>query len=158
LEEEYKWLDKIPDIELGKRYYNLRKHKWGHWSADENKRLTVSEKLSAAMKSRVKQGNYLNEGNWKKGHEPWNKGKKIGPQNPETIEKRANSNRKKRGPYKGNSEYSGTQKRANDPNHIKGEYRKPPSRKGSKLSEEQKKKMSEKWKQIWHERKQTNHS
>lgn len=48
LEEEHKWLSKISDIELGKRYYNLRKHKWGHWSADENKRLTIGQKISAS--------------------------------------------------------------------------------------------------------------
>jgi hypothetical protein len=48
LEEEHKWLDKIPDNELGKRYYNLRKHKWGHWSTDENRRLTVGQKISAS--------------------------------------------------------------------------------------------------------------
>ena len=28
LEEEYKWLQLIPDNQLGKKYYNLRKHKW----------------------------------------------------------------------------------------------------------------------------------
>ena len=46
LEEEHKWLSKIPDVELGKRYYNLRKHKWGHWSTDEKRRLTVGQKVS----------------------------------------------------------------------------------------------------------------
>lgn len=45
LEEEHKWLSMIPDDELGKRYYNLRKHKWGHWSTDENQRLLISEKI-----------------------------------------------------------------------------------------------------------------
>jgi len=157
LDEEYKWLKLINEHELGKRYYNLRQHRWGHWSTDTNNSLPIRQKLSNAMKKRIEQGNYLNSSHWKKGNEPWNKGKTIGPQEQEVIEKRANSNRKKRGPYKGAVEYSGTQKRANDPNHIKSEYRKPPSRKGISHSDETKKKLSEKWKQIWNERKQINH-
>ena len=52
LDEEHKWLDKIPDDELGKRYYNLRKHKWGHWSTDENRRLNVGQKISEKNKGR----------------------------------------------------------------------------------------------------------
>ena len=48
LDEEYKWLELIKENELGKKYYNLRKHKWGHWSTDENKRLTVGQKISAS--------------------------------------------------------------------------------------------------------------
>ena len=31
LEEEYKWLNLIKDGELGKRYYNLHNHHFGHW-------------------------------------------------------------------------------------------------------------------------------
>ena len=48
LDEEHKWLEMIPDDQLGKRYYNLRKHKWGHWSTNENKRLTVGQKIAAS--------------------------------------------------------------------------------------------------------------
>lgn len=48
LEEEHKWLSLISETKLGKRYYNLRKHKWGHWSINENKRLTVGQKISAS--------------------------------------------------------------------------------------------------------------
>lgn len=48
LEREYEWLSMIPDKQLGKRYYNLRKHKWGHWSTDENKRLSIGQKISAS--------------------------------------------------------------------------------------------------------------
>jgi hypothetical protein len=46
LEEEYKWLTKIQNHELGKRYYNLHNHHFGHWSTDENSRLSVGEKIS----------------------------------------------------------------------------------------------------------------
>jgi hypothetical protein len=61
LDEEYKWLQLIPDDELGKKYYNLRKHKWGHWSTDENKRLTVGEKISASP-NRAKNISNANKG------------------------------------------------------------------------------------------------
>lgn len=44
--EEHKWLDLIKDEELGKKYYNLSKHKPGHWSTDPNARLTIGQKLS----------------------------------------------------------------------------------------------------------------
>jgi len=48
LEEEYKWLKLIKKEELGKRYYNLSNHHHGHWSIDENTRLTVGQKISAS--------------------------------------------------------------------------------------------------------------
>lgn len=48
LHEEYRWISKIKDDELGKRYYNLHNHHFGHWSTDENKRLTVGQKISAS--------------------------------------------------------------------------------------------------------------
>jgi hypothetical protein len=48
LEEEHIWLQHINDDELGNKYYNLRKHKWGHWSTDENKRMSVGQKISAS--------------------------------------------------------------------------------------------------------------
>jgi hypothetical protein len=35
----------ISEEELGKRYYNLRQHKWGHWSTDKNSRQTVADKI-----------------------------------------------------------------------------------------------------------------
>lgn len=54
LEEEHKWLSMISNEELGKRYYNLRKHRWGHWSTDENKRLTVGQKISASPNRNAK--------------------------------------------------------------------------------------------------------
>ena len=46
LEEEYRWLSKITENELGKRYYNLHNHHFNHWSTDENKKLTVGQKVS----------------------------------------------------------------------------------------------------------------
>lgn len=49
-EEEHKWFSLIKDEELGKKYYNLRKHKWGHWTTDVNSKLTISEKISQKTK------------------------------------------------------------------------------------------------------------
>lgn len=48
LEKEHQWFSLIKEEELGKKYYNLRKHKWGHWSTDINSRLTVGQKISAS--------------------------------------------------------------------------------------------------------------
>lgn len=45
LDEEFKWLKLIPDDLLGKRYYNLKKHHYGHWANSDN-RMTVAEKLA----------------------------------------------------------------------------------------------------------------
>jgi hypothetical protein len=45
-EIEYKWLSMIDDTDLGKKYYNLMNHKWVHWSSDENRLLSVKEKVS----------------------------------------------------------------------------------------------------------------
>jgi NUMOD3 motif len=49
LNEEHKWLQMISDDELGKKYYNLRKHKWGHWSTDISSNLSVQEKIKATL-------------------------------------------------------------------------------------------------------------
>ena len=56
LEEEYRWLSKIKSEELGKRYYNLHNHHFGHWSSDENLRMTVGQKISAAPDRKRKIG------------------------------------------------------------------------------------------------------
>lgn len=44
LEEEFKWLQLINEKELGKRYYNLSKKHFGHWSTDEQTAKSLSEK------------------------------------------------------------------------------------------------------------------
>jgi hypothetical protein len=46
--EEHKWLSLIEENNLGKKYYNLRQHLWGHWSTDKNSLMTVGEKISAS--------------------------------------------------------------------------------------------------------------
>lgn len=61
LEEEFKWLSLIKDDELGKKYYNLHNHHFGHWSTDENSKLSVGEKISLSHKK------YENWGHWNVG-------------------------------------------------------------------------------------------
>ena len=38
LKEEYKWLSKIKKDDLGKRYYNLHNHHFGHWTTDNDQK------------------------------------------------------------------------------------------------------------------------
>lgn len=47
---EGKWLNRIPEVELGKKYYNLTKHINGHWTSDDQKRMSVRQKISEAKK------------------------------------------------------------------------------------------------------------
>jgi hypothetical protein len=48
LAEEYVWLSKIKDHELGTKYYNLHNHHFGHWSSNPETRLTIGQKISAS--------------------------------------------------------------------------------------------------------------
>lgn len=64
LQEEYKWLSMIKKEELGKKYYNLHNHHFNHWSADENSKLKISEKISKHHKETPDFGK-------------WNKGKSL---------------------------------------------------------------------------------
>jgi len=45
LEAEYHYLKMIKPEELRKRYYNIRNHHWGHWSANPDTR-SIREKIS----------------------------------------------------------------------------------------------------------------
>jgi hypothetical protein len=49
LEKEFEWLSLIPDDQLGKRYYNMNKHHFGHWTATDDHR-KVTTKISEAIK------------------------------------------------------------------------------------------------------------
>lgn len=46
---EYKYLSLIKDEELGKKYYNLTKHRNGHWASNITKKLTISQRISITM-------------------------------------------------------------------------------------------------------------
>jgi hypothetical protein len=52
LEEEYKLLFLIKDEELGKKYYNLSRRHFGHWSNNESQKMSVGKKISAIQKGR----------------------------------------------------------------------------------------------------------
>jgi hypothetical protein len=46
---EHRWLQMIKPEELkGKRYYNLRNTRFGHWSLEKDSRLTVGQKITQA--------------------------------------------------------------------------------------------------------------
>jgi hypothetical protein len=84
LEEEYKWLQLIPDTDIGIKYYNLSKKHFGHWSNDESSTLTVKQKLSEASKKLHQTPEY---------REKYIEGrKKMPPQTQEQINKRAIAN------------------------------------------------------------------
>jgi hypothetical protein len=94
LDEEHKLLSKIHDVELGKRYYNLRKHKWGHWSTDENKRLSVGQKISEKNKGR--ETPWMKRPKSKETKEKLSlhfKGRKIGPMDEEHKKKISEGNK-----------------------------------------------------------------
>jgi hypothetical protein len=102
LEIEHKWLSQIKDEQLGKKFYNMSKKRFGHWSCDEQLRDQVSKKLigrkhseetkklisdkkkgkksvpcSEEKKKKISIANKGKKGQWNKGgtgHAPWNKG------------------------------------------------------------------------------------
>lgn len=47
---EGRWLNMIPEVELGKKYYNLTNHVNGHWTSDDQKRMSIRQKISEAKK------------------------------------------------------------------------------------------------------------
>lgn len=50
LNEENRWLGMIKEHEIGKKYYNLRIHEFGHWSTNKDLSLGVSERISLRTK------------------------------------------------------------------------------------------------------------
>jgi hypothetical protein len=54
IDEEYRFLQMIKPEELKIRYYNLHNHYFNHWSTDEEKSLTLREKISKATKEAMK--------------------------------------------------------------------------------------------------------
>lgn len=83
LVEEGKWLGLIQGHLLGVKYYNLRNTPSNHWTADEDKRLTIGQKISTSVKAHREtpegQANYLAGIEKKRGRK----------QSSETIAKRA---------------------------------------------------------------------
>lgn len=45
------WLSLIESAEIGSRYYNLTNHQNGHWTSEEQRRLSIGEKISASVKA-----------------------------------------------------------------------------------------------------------
>lgn len=57
-ESEQKWLNLIKEGEVGKRYYNLNTNCLYHWAANQEKQLTIREKLSCAQKKNFEDPEY----------------------------------------------------------------------------------------------------
>lgn len=83
LAEEHRWLQMIPDEELGSKYYNLTNHLNGHWTTDDGKSLTIKQKLSAAQKKNFEDPAYRER--------YMETRKRLPPQSDETREKRRQS-------------------------------------------------------------------
>jgi len=132
LSEEHKWLSLIQDDELGKKYYNLSKKHFGHWSNNEESNKSIRQKLSEASKGKT----------------PWNKGKphseetKQKMRKPKSEESKLNMSKAKLGrtsPFKGkNRNYSDETRQKMG--HLKGKT----------LSDSTKKKMSDNRKNKLH--------
>lgn len=50
INKEYEWLSLISEHELKTKYYNLTQHKNGHWTTEEERVKTLSEKISQKTK------------------------------------------------------------------------------------------------------------
>ena len=123
LETEYKWLQLIKDEELGKKYYNLTKRHFGHWTnLDDEKRLTINEKISKNTKAAMSRDDVR-----EKMEAVWEKNKDRVQSEEEKI-KRANSNR-------GKKRTEETKRKIGQANSM--------SLKDRKLSEETKQKLSD---------------
>ena len=81
--EESKWQALIKDHELKTRYYNIRRHGDNHWTTDEQKSLTIKQKLSAAQKRNFEDPEYKAKFMVTR--------KNLPPQTAETREKRRQS-------------------------------------------------------------------
>jgi hypothetical protein len=91
LNEEYRWLSMIKEEELGKKYYNLHNHCFGHWSTNSETAKIVLQKQAETVsnmsedkknemkrkQSVAKKGKRMStKTEFKKGQIPWNKGLK----------------------------------------------------------------------------------
>jgi hypothetical protein len=59
LDSEYKWLSLVEDKHIGIKYYNLRKHKWGHWSTDLDSNKKVADRVSEHQRKLVLDGTHF---------------------------------------------------------------------------------------------------
>jgi hypothetical protein len=118
MDEEFKWLNLVPDEQLGNKYYNLSKRHFGHWSSNEEKLKSVGEKISDSVKQLHQDPEY---------REKYLEGlKKRPPQTKEQIQKRSDA-------LRGKPRSEETKKKISDTNT--GKVNGP-------LSEETKKKLS----------------
>lgn len=79
LEEEHKWLSLIDDVELGYKYYNHSKHRFGHWSntpqADSIRKICVAKtKPTLTPEELIERGRRISEAKAKRKQERINAG------------------------------------------------------------------------------------
>jgi hypothetical protein len=107
LDEEYRYLSMIKESELGRKYYNLKNHKNGHWMTIDERAKTLKEKISTKTKEAMNRPEvrerYL-EGLKARDNRAWdpkvrakmsasNKGKNKGKDNSKAIAMAAAANR-----------------------------------------------------------------
>ena len=93
LDEEYIFLSMIDENELGKRYYNLKNHKGVLWWSDNNKRLSVKQKISKSLLEHNKNHPRTNEAK-NKTSIAMKKHYKENPRTPETCKKISENNKR----------------------------------------------------------------
>jgi len=146
LEEEYEWLQLIKNEELGKKYYNLHNHHFGHWSTDENKKLTISEKLKNAWTDDMKEKQRKDK-----------LGEKNPMKNPEVVEKVRQKNIGRIAWNTGLTKETSESLKIMGENHSKRMKGRTPPNKGVPMSDEQKNMISiENKKRKWCYHKETN--
>lgn len=88
LDEENRWLSKIKQEELGKKYYNLRNHMFGHYSTDKTKFKSAVEKMKHTLienyKNMSEDERKEKFGYWK-GKVGSNRGKKMSDEQKEKL-------------------------------------------------------------------------
>lgn len=172
LTEEHKWLQLIPDRELGKQYYNHSKHHFGHWSAASNSDI-IKEKCGAKNKGKKQnltpeqkseRGRRISEAKVKRKEEKLALGLPIrqpekqprqpnGPQSEETKLKKSITMKKK---FESGEWSSWSKGKTLSPRSEETKQKQSLALKGKKRDDEQKERISNANKKAWSEGKFTN--
>ena len=144
-ELEHRWLQMMKIEELkGNRYYNIYNYRFGHWSTEDDSRLSAKEKLKANHWTKREDADHIREkiSSASKGRSPPNKGR------PMSEEAKKNLSEKLKGKPLGYVRSAETKKKLSESNKKAKEDMKNGTREktgmfGKKHSEETKRKMSE---------------
>jgi hypothetical protein len=135
LEAEYKWLQLIPEEELGRKFYNKSKHHFGHWSVHDGHVGTRGTKIinDGNVETRIPKDADIPEG-WSLGRSPSLKEKMRQINVSEETKEKLRA----------------TKLGSRLPDEVKDKMSK--SQKGRKHSEETRRRMSESRKKAWTEK------